>query len=372
MSAILEIFRRIDKILILLPLAFAIISIGMISSITATAADPIGKQVITQTVAYALGFGLLVAVVAFDYKRLLPFKWVLYGMAILIQLTVYIPGLGVEMYGSRAWIDIFGITTVQPSEIVKVFYILCLAIYLTEKKKDLATFKGFLLCFAYALPIIGIVAVEDMGAGIVMMFIFVGMVFAAGMSAGLFLRLAALFIISVPVLYRFMAPHQKERFSAFLHPENLSIDATYQVFQSKVAIGSGGFFGKGFRDGVIKQSGLIPVQESDFIFPIICEEFGMLGGVIVIALYALLILRIWRTVARSTEIFGALICVGFMCLFGFQLFENIGMTMGVMPVTGITLPFLSAGGSSILANMLGLGLVIGVGMRDTSKQVRYL
>jgi rod shape determining protein RodA len=210
-----------------------------------------------------------------------------------------------------------------------------------------------------------------MGAGIVMGFILIGIIFAAGLKAGLFLRLLALFAISVPILYRFMQPHQKERFAAFLHPDNLAINATYQVYQAKVAIGSGGFLGKGFREGTIKASKLLPVQESDFIFPVICEEFGLLGGVIVLVLYAILIARIWLTIAKATELFGALIAVGFMCMFGFQFFENIGMTMGIMPVTGITLPFLSAGGSSVLVNMLALGIILGINFRDTSRSIRY-
>ena len=142
--------------------------------------------------------------------------------------------------------------------------------------------------------------------------------------------------------------------------------------QSKIAIGSGGIFGKGLGNGTIKESGFLPIQESDFIFAIICEELGFVGGAAVITLYGIMIWRIWRIIARSKEVYGSMLSVGFLCMFGFQIFENIGMTMGVMPVTGITLPFLSAGGSSIVANMIAIGMIVGVGVRSKIRTYKYI
>jgi len=368
---IFDSLRRIDKTLLILPALFGVISCAMISSIDATAAAPFSRQVIVQISAFCIGYGLLVAAVIFDYKHFFRFDKLLYAIAIVVQGLVFIPGLGIEIYGSRAWLDL-GFITVQPSEFVKVLFVLVMSAYLTRRKKDLSNFFGFLFAFLYGLPIVAFAAYVDMGAGIVLFVMHICLIFAAGLRAILVAVMAIIFVVMIPLIYRFLSPHQRERFTAFLHPDDMSVDAVHQVYQAKVAIGSGGFFGKGFRQGIIKESGLLPIQDSDFIFPVLIEEFGFLGGIVLLALYAVLIVRIWWVIAKATELFGALICVGFMCMFGFQIFENIGMTMGLMPVTGITLPFISAGGSSVVANMIAVGLMMSVHFRDTSRGLKYL
>ena len=366
-----ETIRRTDKTLLVLPALFGALSCAMISSIDGSAAAPYPKEVVSQIAAYCVGYGLLLLAASIDYKLFFRFDKLVYAVAIVVQCLVFVPGLGAEVYGTRAWIDL-GFVSVQPSEFVKVLFVLAFGAYLTRHRESLKTLAGFLLAFLYGLPASALVAYVDMGSGIVVLFMLAAMVFAAGLRAGLALRLAVVVVICVPVVYRLLAPHQRERIAAFLHPDDLSIDAVHQVFQSKVAIGSGGLLGKGFRQGLIKETGLLPVQDSDFIFPIICEEFGFIGGIAVLALYAVLLVRIWWTVAKATEYFGALISIGIMCMFGFQVFENIGMSMGIMPVMGITLPFLSAGGSSVAANMAAVGLVMSVHARDTSRGLKYL
>ena len=367
---VFEIIKRLDKTLIIIPALLGIVSCLMISSIDATAAAPYSNEVIVQITAFCIGYGVLALLVVIDYKKYFKFDKLFYIAAVILQCLVYIPGLGVEIFGAKRWIDL-GFTTLQPSEFVKVLFVIYFAAYLTRNKEHLKTFFGFLLAFIYGIPVVALVAYADMGSGIVLLVMLLGMIFAAGLKAGLVLRVGIVFVVLVPVVYRFLSPYQRERFAAILHPDDLSIDAVHQVYQSKVAIGSGGFFGKGFRQGVIKESGLLPVQDSDFIFPIICEEFGFVGGLVVIALFLAMIIRIWWVIAKTTEFFGALIAVGFMCMFAFQVFENIGMTMGLMPVTGITLPLISAGGSSVVACMAALGLIISVHFRDTSRGLQY-
>jgi rod shape determining protein RodA len=358
-------------LLIAVPLALGVLSVLMINSITLGSAG-YPKQVVIQIAAFSIGLVVMIVAIIIDSSIFERFYLIFYALSILIQLTVFIPGLSLTKYGTRAWINLFGITTMQPSELVKITFVIALAAYLTRRRDTLFTFKGFCMAFAYALPIVGLVAYIDLGAGIIMSFVFVGMVFAAGLKGSLFLKLAGAFILSIPIIYRFMEPHQKERFEAFLHPDNTKIEATYQLMQSKVAIGSGGFFGKGLGNGSIKESGFLPVQESDFIYSIICEELGFVGGVAVISLYAIMILRIWRIIANAREVFSALMVMGFLCMFGFQIFENIGMTMGVMPITGITLPFLSAGGSSVVVNMIAIGLMVGVGVRSHTRAYKHI
>jgi rod shape determining protein RodA len=328
------------------------------------------RKVTVQIIAFAVGIIIMVVAMIVDPTFLERIHWILYGLSILIQMTVFVlptVGGGTE----RAWVNL-GFTTMQPSEFVKITFVLAFAGFLQKYRSDLFSIKGFIIAFAYAIPIIGLVAYIDMGAGIVMGFIFVGMVFAAGIKMGLFLRLAGAFLIAIPIVYRFLDDYQKQRFEAFLHQDNASIEATYQLMQSKVAIGSGGLFCKGLGHGTIKESGFLPVQESDFIFSVICEELGFVGGAVVIVLFGILIARIWKTISKTQDVFGALICVGFLCMFGFQLFENIGMTMGLMPITGITLPFLSSGGTSVIANMLAVGLVAGVSLRGRVRSYKNI
>jgi rod shape determining protein RodA len=373
METILNFIKKIDFLLILMPLFLGVFSVIMISSITSESTF-YPRMVIIQAIAFALGLVGMTIAALIDIDFLGRFMWVFYVLSFIIQLTVYIPGLGMDATltgGQKAWINL-GFTTLQPSELVKITFIIFLASWLDAKRDTLFTFKGFLHTALVSLPVIGLVAAIDMGAGIVIFFVFIGMVFAAGLRGKLFAELAAVFIVSIPLIYRFLKPHQKERFEAFLHPSNTKIDATYQLLQSKVAIGSGGLFGKGLGNGTIKESGFLPVQESDFIFSIICEETGFVGGMAVIAMYSVFLQRIWRTITRAREVFGALVCVGFFCMFGFQIFENIGMTMGLMPITGITLPFLSAGGTSVVANMLGVGLVLGISVRSQTKTYKHI
>ncbi|MCL2111092.1 MAG: rod shape-determining protein RodA [Clostridiales bacterium] len=367
----LDALRRIDKTLLALPAVLGFISCAMISSIDATATDPYSRQVVVQIASFCVGYGLLALAIIVDYKKFFRFDKLFYIAAIGLQCLVFVPGLALEAFGARRWIDL-GFISLQPSEFVKVLFVIAYAAYLTRHRDELKTFFGALLAFLYGLPIPAIIAYVDMGTGIVLFVMLFGMLFAAGLRGTFVMQLAIVLIISIPLGFRFLSQYQRDRFTAFLNPEDLSIDAGHQVYQAKVAIGSGGMFGKGYRQGVIKESGLLPVQDSDFIFPVICEEFGFLGGMVVLALYVALIARIWWTIAKATELFGALIAIGFMCMFGFQIFQNVGMSLGLMPVTGITLPFLSAGGSSVVANMIAIGLIMSVHLRDTARGLKYL
>ncbi|QIB69868.1 rod shape-determining protein RodA [Aminipila butyrica] len=358
-----NLFKNIDRALVILPLCFALISIVMISSTASEGHFVFNKYVTIQIVAYFLGFAAIALVLLIDYKVFENWERPLYITSVLVLLTVYIPHLGVEQYGSRAWINL-GIMNFQPSEIVKITFVILLALYFRRNHDNLWSYKGVLMSALYASPFIVIVLKEDLGGAIVLCFIWLAMVFYAGIDYRILGKFSCLFAISLPIVYRFMASHQKERIDAFLHPTNLGLGGNYQVWQSKVAIGSGGFFGKGLFQGTQKELKFVPVQKSDFIYSVIVEELGMIGGAVVILLYAIFLYRIAKIAYNAKDDFGALIAVGFIGMFGFQVFENIAMTMGIMPVTGITLPFISYGGSSVLANLIALGLILNVGIRS--------
>lgn len=363
MNYFLSLFKNTDKMLLALPLCFATISIIMIGSTAYEGAFIFNRDLKVQLAAYMIGFIAILCILFFDYRIFQKYERYIYIGSILFLLTVYIPGLGVEHFGARSWINL-GITDLQPSELVKITFVLLFANYLSKNSETLFTYKGIFFAALYGGPFILIVLKEDLGSAIVMSVMWVVMVFFAGVDFKIFAKLSALFLLCIPIMYRFMASHQKERIDAFLHPDNLSLGGNYQVWHSKVAIGSGGFFGKGLFMGTQKELKFLPVQKSDFIFSVIIEELGMLGGLVIIGLYTLFLFRIIKIARAAKEFYGSLIAIGFIGMFSFQIFENIAMTMGLMPVTGITLPFISYGGSSVVANMIALGLILNVGMRN--------
>jgi rod shape determining protein RodA len=358
-----NLLKNIDKVLLLLPVFFCVISIIMVGSTSYEGQFNITKDIVVQFSAYCLGTVALCIVLLFNYKTFEAMERILYAVSILFLLTVYIPGLGVSHYGSRAWIDL-GPIDMQPSELVKISFVLIFASYLTRNRGALYSLKGIGLAGLYAAPFILIILKEDLGTAVVMCFITVIMIFAAGIDYKLFAKLGGIFFISMPILYRFMATHQKDRIDAFLHPEVLSLPGNYQVWNSKVAIGSGGIFGKGLFEGTQKELKFLPVQKSDFIFSVITEELGMIGGAFVILLYTVFLYRMLKIADNAKDMYGSLIVIGILSMFCFQIFENIAMTMGIMPVTGITMPFISYGGSSVVANMIALGIVLNVGIRS--------
>lgn len=368
MNKIFAPLKSADKIILLLVGLLGVISILMLESTVYDGGIVIARPVIIQGISYVLGFMVLVVIQHIDYRYFIGLEKFLYIAAIILLLLVYVPGLGKEQYGSRAWINL-GFTTLQPSEFVKILFVLIMAGYLSEHRDDMTKLIGVVKAGLVAVPIILVVLKEDLGSALVYIVMWIFMVFFAGIDYKIFIKSALITLAAIPVVYRFLDNYQKERIEAFLHPENLSLSGNYQVWQSKVAIGSGGFFGKGLFHGTQKSLDFIPVQQSDFIFSVVVEELGFIGGAGVILIYAFLMTRFTRIIRDSVDLYGALIVVGFTAMFLFQAFENIAMTMGMMPVTGITLPFLSGGGTSVIASMISVGVIINVGIN--SKAINF-
>ncbi len=375
MNYLKNVFKGVSKPLIFLPFILACVSIlMMISTSYKNGINLTDRTVIVQTGAYIIGAVFVVIIANIDYSVFADLEKKLYIGSVIFLLTVYIPGLGVELNGARSWINL-GITTFQPSELVKLTFILLFANYLTKHRYNLHTFKDIMKALLYCSPFLAIVLKEDLGSALVFGVVWVVMIFYAGMDGKLFAKCALGVALMVPVAYRFMDEYQRQRIDAFLHPDNLSIAANYQIWQSKTAIGSGGFFGKGLFQGTQKQLEFLPVRNSDFVFSVLVEELGFVGGAALIGLFAWLLYTISKVAQRCKDMTGKLIVIGVLAMFMFQIFENIGMTMSVMPATGITLPFISYGGSSILSNMMAMGLVISVavqnrGMRFEKKMKR--
>lgn len=360
--------KMADKFILILIAILGCISLLMLESTVYDGGFVMDRVVWVQALSYFIGFIAMIFILHIDYTNFLGLNKILYIASILILLSVYIPGLGIELYGSRAWINL-GVTTLQPSEFVKVLFILLMANYLSEHREDIKKFRGVLLSGLYALPIIAIVLKEDLGSALVYMVAWLFMVFFAGIDYKILLKSIVAAFAALPVIYNFLGQYQKDRIEAFLHPDNLNLPGNYQVWQSKIAIGSGGFFGKGLFNGTQKELDFIPVQQSDFIFSVVVEELGFVGGFLIILLYGGLLFRFVNVVREAVDLYGALIVVGVTAMFLFQIFENIAMTMGIMPVTGITLPLLSGGGTSVIASLILIGVVLNVGIN--SKSIRF-
>jgi len=335
----------------------------MILSATDADFNSINRFVKVQSLAFILGLLIMFILILIDYKMLGNFSWLIYIVSILLLLSVYIPGLGVITNNSRRWIDL-GIINLQTSELSKIGFIIVMAKYLSHEDKKLESVKDLIIPVLLMLPFIFLLLKQpDLGTSLVFIVVTLGMMFMSDLNLKIIFFGFTSFLISLPIMYNFLRPHQKVRIDAFLNPNDSSLPGNYQVMQSKITIGSGELFGKGIFDGIYHKYNYLPVRESDFIYAVIGEETGFIGTSLVILLYIFLLTQMLSMGAKAKDKFGGLIIYGVMFMFAFQIFENIGMTIGLMPVTGITLPFLSYGGSSIVTNFIAIGLVLSVYVR---------
>ncbi len=309
--------------------------------------------------------GLLLAVV-FDYRKLEQYAWLLYGVGIC--LLVAVPLFGSMGGGSRRWLNL-GPLTLQPSETMKLALIVLLARLFHHR-----THIGGLRLRELALPtvvtlapVLLILAQPDLGTAGVFLFVFTSMLLLAGPSPGTLGLLSLAAVGAIPLLLSQLKPYQLKRITTFLNPELDPLGAGYHVIQSKIAIGSGAVTGRGYLHGTQNQLNFLPEQHTDFIFSVFSEEWGFIGAALLIGLYVVLLLRGLVVVGRAKERFGALLAFGVIANIFWQAAINLGMTTGLLPVVGITLPFFSYGGSSLVTLLTSLGLVINVNMRRQTR-----
>ncbi len=322
-----------------------------------------------QMVAFVIGIVGVIATLCIDYNTFGEAYKIIYVVSIILLLLVYVPGLAVDSSlrgGARSWISL-GVIDLQTSEIAKLGFILSFAKYIEGKYEKLESFKDLIGPILFILPfLILLLKQPDLGSALVFVIIAFGMIFIAGINMKMVIFSILIGLSSMPLVYNFLKDHQKNRIDAFLDPSHPS---NYQVQQSKTAIGSGMVYGKGIFRGTFHRGDFLPVQETDFIYAVLGEELGLIGCAIVLLLYFALLYKMVNIAKESKDVYGLLIVTGVTFMFAFQIIENIGMTMGIMPVTGVTLPFLSYGGSSLITSMIALGLVLNVSMRK--KKIRF-
>lgn len=303
-----------------------------------------------------ISFALMACIAMLDYHIYSKIWYVVMGVC--VALIVYTAFFGIEHGGTRGWISIGNAFEFQPTEIGKLGLILVLSKTIS-KQDELDSFKKLLPTFAVMVVFVGaLMSQMDIGTSLVYVFIFIVMLFAGGMRWKHIAILLGTCVVACILLWFIMGDKQQSRIINFFTGEDVT-----QLKYSKIAISSGGFFGKGILgENSYSQMGYIYAINTDFIFAAICESLGFLGAFVLIAMYAVMEIRLWHLYKKAYDRQGAMIILGIMAMFMFHIFENIGMVIGIMPITGIPLPFVSYGGSNMLTNMIGIGLVESVCM----------
>lgn len=360
---------QLDWVLIFAAAALSVLGCVLIASAGVGAGDGTGAAR-RQAIAILLAIVLAYAVTRVEPRSLRAWTPALYVVSLVSLLLPFTPA-GVSIAGARAWVELPMGFTVQPSEFAKLALICALASTLavgdrTGAVPDRAVVRALALA---ALPLVVVLIGNDTGSAMIMSGIVAVIMLVAGVSwrwlAGL-ATAAALVAVAVVGL-GLLADYQMQRLMSFLDPAADPYGAGLNTLQARIAVGSGGVTGRGLLDGPQTQGGFVPVNDSDFVFSVAAEELGLIGGLLVIGLLATLVWRGLRIAFDAPDMFGRLIAVGVAAWFGLQGFENIGMNLGVTPVTGVTLPFVSYGGSSMIAAWLGVGLLQLVRLRSTGR-----
>ena len=323
------------------------------------------RHVLNILIGAALAWGTTVI----DYRLLRAYTPIFWAIGVIGLIAVLIPGIGTAVNGAQAWIALPGGFQVQPAELAKISIIVGMSMILSERThdSDQPSHRDVLQALVVAaIPIIFILLQPDMGTVFI---ISVAVVTIIGASGAPLRWVVGLIIVAImgsfaAVKVGVISDYQVKRLQAFVDPNSDSQGSGYQLRQARITVGSGGLFGTGLFNGPQTNGRFVPEQQTDFIFTVAGEELGFVGCGLIIILYLTVLMRAFGIARRSQDPYGRLVCTGVIAWFAFQAFENIGMTLGLMPMTGVPLPFLSYGGSSMFANMIGFGLLQNVHARQ--------
>lgn len=382
----LDKLKRTDWSIVVLMVLFMAISTLVVHSATANDPNFQGTD-IKNIINYAIGFVVLFATMLFDYRLLIKASWYLYAFGIVLLVAVYL--FGVEKNSAKSWFELpFGFNF-QPAEFVKLLTIIAIAAFMGRRAGEPLRFwrEVVPIGLMVALPVCLIVIQPDLGNAIIYLVVLV-VLYWIGNIKYMHVLIGSILIGGCVALFFYLFQlyydpaiqylkdndmgewvHRVNRIHTFIDPETASADAKYQVHNSMRAIGSGGLTGETYMNGDSIQKGFIPLPYSDSIFVVIGEEFGFVGSSILLLLYFLLIYRMIYISIQSQNRVGACIIIGIVSMYVFQVFENIGMMIGIMPLTGITLPFISYGGSSLLINMMAVGMVLSIHVHQEQKSL---
>ncbi len=359
-----KLLKYLDWPLWLAMLAISLAAVVVIRS--ASTSTIVGRPlyyVKSQLVFIVLGNVAIAISLLFDYRLLLKVTKPIY--LVNLGLLASVLQVGQTGGGAQRWVSIAGFR-LQPSEFAKVFMIIILAHFL-ESQAGRNDLKSFLFAGILVLVPMGLILIQpDLGTALVFIALFVGVMYGAGTDSRFLIGLIVIGLLLFPLVWEYgLADYQRNRLLVFLNPEAPEYRAHggYQVIQSMIAVGSGGLLGQGYMQGTQNTHNFLPEQHTDFIFSVLAEEFGFLGALLLIVAFFFVMQRILAIALEAKDLFGRLLAIGVLVLFLFQVFVNIGMAVGIMPVTGLPLPLVTAGGSSYLAFCMAIALVLNVGMR---------
>lgn len=348
----------INWLLVILIVMVAGVGFAMLFSAAGGNMDPWAKR---QIVRFGVAFGIMIFVATINIRIWLRYAYALYFLALALLVAVEVAG-HVGM-GAQRWISL-GFVNIQPSELMKIFLVLALARYYNASAiEDIGRISRlFVPIMLIAAPTVLILRQPDLGTAIMVAMTGAVVLFLAGVRLWKFVVVGIAGLAAAPIAWQFLHEYQKKRIFTFLNPEIDPLGAGYHIIQSKIALGSGGLMGKGFMRGPQSHLHFLPEMQTDFIFTMLAEEFGLVGGLALIILYALILTYGMIIAARSRNQFGRLVAGGIISTFFFYVFINIAMVTGLIPVVGVPLPLVSYGGTVMLTLMIGFGLVISVGV----------
>ena len=345
---------RMDYVLL-----FCILLLGIISSFSMYSTD--GGEILFHSKShiykFLIFFPMMIFLSLFNIKFWYFFSYVFY--AIILIFLIWASLYGVKASGSQRWIDLYFIN-LQPSELMKIAIIACLAKYYHRVQFDrVNSFQSILIAIVILiLPIMLVLSQPDLGTSILIALSGLVVIWLAGLNVKYFLYSFFTLLISTPFIISFLKPYQKLRILTFLNPDRDPLGAGYQIIQSKIAVGSGGFMGKGFLKGTQSYLEFLPEKHTDFIFTLFAEEHGFLGSIILLAIYSIIIYRVLKIGSISRSYFAKLYCYGYGSAIFFYVTINMSMVLGLLPIVGSPLPIMSYGGSSMLATMIGFAIVM--------------
>lgn len=357
-------WRNFDFLLLLTVMLLIFIGVAMIHSATAQLDGETGlweRAAVRQAIYGCAGLVILFLVTVFNYRYLANVRWLLY-VGMLVTLAALFT-IGHTSFGATSWFNL-SLFPIQPSELAKIVVILFLAKYLSDHQDHMTSIVPVLVSLMFVVAPMGFIYLQpDLGTAIVILAIWFGMVFVAGLRTAHIAVFATAGAISAPALWASMKGYMRERILVFLNPASDVSGISYNVQQALISIGSGGLLGKGYGRGTQSQLYFLRVRHTDFIFSVLAEEFGFIGAMLLLTLFAILLWRILRVAHLAQDSFGRLIATGVASMILFQTVVNIAVNVNLLPVTGLPLPFISYGGSALTTTLIGIGLVESVLMR---------
>ncbi|AOZ75951.1 rod shape-determining protein RodA [Clostridium pasteurianum DSM 525 = ATCC 6013] len=357
----IRLLRQIDVPLVVVTLAIAIFGVMNIYSATRISSGTFYLR--TQVIYILVAIVICYIILLIDYNLISNYSDVFYWIGIVLLLATELQGTVIN--GSNSWLKLGPLPAIQPTEFLKIALIIIIAKKVSTMDGSINEPRNLIKIIVYTMiPLILILKQPEMGLAVICIFIVSSILFISGLNLKIILGTIALGIVVCFIAWEvLLQPYQIARITSFLNPEAHQQSTGYQLINSKIGIGSGGFWGKGYLNSTQISGGYVPFAHTDFIFSVVGEEWGLIGTGTLLISYGILLYRILKISKMSKDILGKLVCVGTFASLTFSIYQNIAMTIGLTPISGITLPFMSAGGSSIISNFMALALVLNISMR---------